>query len=696
MRHRRLLFLLFVLSCAVLRSSTYHSFVSDANTRSKRQLSKGNEAEPFGSRNSLALGYSTSRRRWIEQRAYLENLGTRESTRTSQVYTGELTTQRPFLEGGCEQINGLDVCQSLTHRQKPRVNITVSTGSWLSAELNMGERDCAASSCFLSVDRGHSEDSHIFLDSLHPEGVYPAKVRAAQVTVVVDLEANRTRVNSKATRFDWLASHRRGDQPMASFVPLSYINTDVAKFKTQGAPYTMRRRAIPILVSNCNANVDRNGFVKRLGNFLTIEQFGDCDLEGAIKVDISDVHPSCASQSRRSAMWDAQKECILFSSLFGLVIENTFEDGYVTEKLWQVLKVGAIPVVIGNPELYEPYLPAPEAAIFLDQFSSYKKGASYLKLLMRNPGRWRKHVEWKNKAFSNNFLRLAHHSFATLACDLCDKYVIDADDLSVDDTPGVDIVIPCAMHLLSQGRIPSHSSRINYVFGFDAVFITHYTPLSSRKTEMIERVQSQLGIVPTFVEDFDREALTDEHFECFSDRTAQQAYIYRHTTRGEDSLSLKHMAIYYHIVRNSFQNVLVLEDDAMFVHPDWRSNNSIWQKILRDLPHDYDVLFLSGCCDIHEVGTKVTEHLYFAQESRVSSMYMISQKGARNLLRSLPLVAPIDFHMNYAAMNMTKWHDLTGIERGPRTQNIKFYHTEPYLSEQIVPEGSTGRTVMDA
>ena len=74
-----------------------------------------------------------------------------------------------------------------------------------------------------------------------------------------------------------------------------------------------------------------------------------------------------------------------------------------------------------------------------------------------------------------------------------------------------------------------------------------------------------------------------------------------------------------------------------------------------DLPADYDILFLSGCCDMHNVGLNVTANLYLAQVSRVSSMYLISQKGARNMLRSFPLVAPIDFQMNYAAGYENQW-----------------------------------------
>ena len=99
------------------------------------------------------------------------------------------------------------------------------------------------------------------------------------------------------------------------------------------------------------------------------------------------------------------------------------------------------------------------------------------------------------------------------------------------------------------------------------------------------------------------------------------------------------------MVHHSLDNVLVLEDDATFVS-DWTREDSVWQKIVRALPMTYDLLFLSGCCRIHKRGKKITDHLYLAQQSRVSSMYLISQKGARNMLRSLPMVSGIDWHMN--------------------------------------------------
>ena len=177
---------------------------------------------------------------------------------------------------------------------------------------------------------------------------------------------------------------------------------------------------------------------------------------------------------------------------------------------------------------------------------------------------------------------------------------------------------------------------------------------------------------------------------------------------------MKHFVIYFYMVQKSLANVLVLEDDAEFIHGDWATRDSIWQKIIRDLPASYDLLFLSGF-GAHKRGNKVTNHIYLAQQSAVSSMYLISQKGARNMLRSLPMVAAIDFQMNCKfwlsikcttcpqlifvfsrsdlATDAANWKGNTWMAQlpgfhGPRTVNIELYHTEPFMSNQLEPDNS--------
>jgi hypothetical protein len=158
----------------------------------------------------------------------------------------------------------------------------------------------------------------------------------------------------------------------------------------------------------------------------------------------------------------------------------------------------------------------------------------------------------------------------------------------------LDNVKACALEIFSRAAIPLPPT-IDPSFGIDAIFVVHYTPLTERKAVMEQRVRQQFNVSPIFLTDFDREVLSDEDIDCLvEDRRAQLAFINRPTKRGEDSLSAKHMAIYHFMIRHSLQNVLVLEDDAKFLHKDWKSEGSIWQKILASLPSDYDMLFVQG------------------------------------------------------------------------------------------------------
>ena len=108
--------------------------------------------------------------------------------------------------------------------------------------------------------------------------------------------------------------------------------------------------------------------------------------------------------------------------MFALVAKNTLEKNYLTKTMFQPLKMGAVPIVMGNSSLYRHHLPEPNAAIFLDDFPNYEAAAHRIHMLKKDCKLWEKHLVWKGRAFSAKFLALVSHSFATLPCDLCDKY----------------------------------------------------------------------------------------------------------------------------------------------------------------------------------------------------------------------------------------------------------------------------------
>ncbi|XP_043093633.1 4-galactosyl-N-acetylglucosaminide 3-alpha-L-fucosyltransferase 9-like isoform X2 [Puntigrus tetrazona] len=106
---------------------------------------------------------------------------------------------------------------------------------------------------------------------------------------------------------------------------------------------------------------------------------------------------------------------LVSSCKFYLSFENSIHRDYVTEKLFNALVLGAVPVVLGPPrENYELFLPS-EAFIHVDDFPSAKELAEHLKLLDQNEDLYKRHFTWRERFVSKtNIFGLEH------ACRICD------------------------------------------------------------------------------------------------------------------------------------------------------------------------------------------------------------------------------------------------------------------------------------
>ena len=96
--------------------------------------------------------------------------------------------------------------------------------------------------------------------------------------------------------------------------------------------------ALPLFMSNCGA-AQRLRAIESLVQQGSVEvhAFGACVPEGVQRGELALEYPECFGQPRRSAMWDAQKECVLFRAMFSLDLENSLENGYITEKVYLYL-----------------------------------------------------------------------------------------------------------------------------------------------------------------------------------------------------------------------------------------------------------------------------------------------------------------------------------------------------------------------
>lgn len=123
--------------------------------------------------------------------------------------------------------------------------------------------------------------------------------------------------------------------------------------------------------------------------------------------------------------------------MFHLAFENTYEDGYVTEKLFDSLLAGSIPIYLGDSKMARRLL-SPEierSVIFLDDFRKTGVGADalidhqtldttklvgHLRGIMENSTRFEEMWSWR-KGFSSEDYRKNHELLSkSWQCRVCE------------------------------------------------------------------------------------------------------------------------------------------------------------------------------------------------------------------------------------------------------------------------------------
>jgi GR25 family glycosyltransferase involved in LPS biosynthesis len=87
---------------------------------------------------------------------------------------------------------------------------------------------------------------------------------------------------------------------------------------------------------------------------------------------------------------------------------------------------------------------------------------------------------------------------------------------------------------------------------------------------------------------------------------------------------------------------LVIEDDALKIIPNFE--NIIFD-LYKNLPEDWDV-FLIGFSTFNETCKKVSEDIYKVKDFILAHCYLINKSGAKKLIDSLPINAPLDTFMS--------------------------------------------------
>lgn len=131
-----------------------------------------------------------------------------------------------------------------------------------------------------------------------------------------------------------------------------------------------RPKLVASFISNCGAGV-RDKLLQELMTVVPVDNYGAC------------FHNVDSPVTRGSSNWVAVKEGILSDYVFAIAFENKIAEDYVTEKVFNALKVGAIPVYFGAPNV-EEFLPSPGCIVNAANFASGQDLGAHLLAVSSN------------------------------------------------------------------------------------------------------------------------------------------------------------------------------------------------------------------------------------------------------------------------------------------------------------------------
>jgi hypothetical protein len=103
---------------------------------------------------------------------------------------------------------------------------------------------------------------------------------------------------------------------------------------------------------------------------------------------------------------------------FTLAFENSISHDYVTEKFFDALIVGSVPVYLGAPNV-DDLAPADHCYINARDFPRAQELARYLRWLDENPDEYEGYLAWKQRGLRPGFLEMAERLRVSQLCKLC-------------------------------------------------------------------------------------------------------------------------------------------------------------------------------------------------------------------------------------------------------------------------------------
>ncbi len=165
-------------------------------------------------------------------------------------------------------------------------------------------------------------------------------------------------------------------------------------------------RLLVFINSNCNPPSQRDNYVQELMKYIPVDSFGKC----LHYKEIAEEFPECVVGNPHG-----DKRCVIAHYKYTLSFENCFEEDYVTEKFYDALQVGSIPIVRGAPNIGQ-YAPHPTSFIDANKLTP-RELANLILSIEKNAVGFMEYHKWRINGPSATYAEAVSRN--SVYCQLC-------------------------------------------------------------------------------------------------------------------------------------------------------------------------------------------------------------------------------------------------------------------------------------
>lgn len=236
---------------------------------------------------------------------------------------------------------------------------------------------------------------------------------------------------------------------LRSEVPVPYFSwREYLLMKPLGVEKT---HGVAAFISNCGASNFRNQAVVKLQELgVKVDSYGSC-------------------HNNMGGGRGVNKAETIRKYKFTLAFENSCEPDYVTEKYFQAIEAGSVPVVIGATTTPD-FQPSNNSIIYIRSLEDVPAAAERIKRLMENNDEYNAMLSYKTQGPSDSFKALIDLAVMHSDCRLC-TYL--ADRSRREEEKALQVDRPCRCQEVGVGQVMLHFYiRERGMFEFRSLFLS--------------------------------------------------------------------------------------------------------------------------------------------------------------------------------------------------------------------------------